>query len=73
MPTFEPGATRRIASAAQPCERSMWCAAASASSGFERPGACSPDPYPSHAATHGSLWVIQWETRSPSRSATASA
>ena len=51
----------------------MWCAAASASSGFERPGACSPDPYPSHAATHGSLCVIQWETRSPSRSATASA
>ena len=36
--------------------------AANASASSARPGAWTPVPYPSHAATHGSFTVIQYRT-----------
>ena len=67
IPTRVPGApTARSAPTAIPCETSRWCDARSAVTQSRMPGALTPSACPRNATTHGSLWVIQSLTTSPS-------
>ena len=66
MPTGTSGAPARSACIAQPCESSRWCDARRAVGQSRTPGALVPSAWPRNATTHGSLWVIQASTTSPS-------
>ena len=72
MPT-RPLDAARSAATPWPWARSRWWAAALAAASSVRPGAWTPLPYPSQAATAGSFTVSQRGTRSPRAVATISA
>ncbi len=73
MPYAASGSTSRMAATARPWDSSRWCVARAASAWSRTPGAWMPPPWPSQAAHHGSLWVAQRFTRSPSAACTPSA
>lgn len=65
IPTFARDEPARSTSVARPCPSKTWCAAASASFSLVRPGACSPEPYPSQATTHGAWELHQRQDDDP--------
>ena len=72
IPTSAPGLLARTTGTAQPWESSRWWLAARAATQSVHPGAWRPTWWESRLEHQGSLWVIQWRTRSPRRRVTAS-
>ena len=66
MPMRPPRFISRNRATAFACDRSRVCVAFTARPKSFRPGAWMPSAYPRYAVHHGSLWVIQCFTRSPS-------